>query len=249
VSEVMEAKFLDLRSSQGWNEYPIYEMCAPNGKIRSLNDERLQAAALLAVAGCLWGRGKLREAYELFDASWEMGDRSKDLQAIGNAISMGSFSLNWLRDARALKAWVSRELAKPRQERNPARGIPLHFAVIGHAMAGDIAEGRRVQFECQSRYPATAKYNAPWLHYVEGDFQGSDAGYLSYINLARRQGRRENVCCFGFLLGCSQITSRNYQGAEASFSEALSIASGRTRPLPTKCLGRLGAYLCADEST
>ena len=192
---------------------------------KALNDECLQAAALAAVAGCMWGRGKLREAHELFDASWEMGDRSKDLQAIGNAISMGSFSLNWLSDVGALKAWVLRELARPRQEGNPARGIPLHFAMIGHVMAGDIAEARLIQFECQSRYPATAKYNLPWLHYADGNFEAAETGYRSYLNFARRQGRRENVCCFGFWLGCLQITSRNYEEAEASFSEALSIAN------------------------
>ena len=192
---------------------------------KALNDERLQAAALAAVAGCLWGLGKLREAYELFDASWEMGDRSKDLQAIGNAISMGSFSLNWLRDMRALKAWVSRELAKPRQEKNPARGIPLHFAAIGHVMAGDIADARRIQSQCESKYPGTAKINSAWLHYADGNFEDAEADYCSYLNFARQQGRRENVCCYGLELGCLQITSRNYEGAESSFSEVLSIAN------------------------
>jgi hypothetical protein len=192
---------------------------------KALNDERLQAAALAAVAGCLWGLGKLREAYELFDASWEMGDRSIDLQAIGNAISMGSFSFNWLRDMRALKAWVSRELAKPRQEKNPARGIPLHFAAIGHLMAGGIAEARRIQSECKSKYPRTARINSAWLHYAEGNFEDAEADYCSYLAFARQQGRRENVCCYGLELGCLRITSRNYEEAESSFSEVLSIAT------------------------
>ena len=191
----------------------------------ALKDERLQAAALAAVAGCLWGRGKLREAYELFDASWEMGDRSKDLQAIGNAISMGSFSLAYLTDIRALKAWVSRELAKPRQEKNPGRSILLHFAVIGHMRAGDTTAARRVQSECESNYPGTAKLNSACLHYAEANFESAEARYCSYLNFARQQGRRENVCCYGLELGRLQINLGKFDDARRVLSEVLSIAN------------------------
>jgi tetratricopeptide (TPR) repeat protein len=191
----------------------------------ALGNERLRAAALAAVAYATWPCARLGEAFELFEGCWSLGDQLDELPAIMPAMSSCGFSLNWLRDVRALKVWISRELMKPRQNKNPSRQVLLHFAVIGHTMAGDIAEARRIQSECKSKYPGTAEINSAWLDYADGNIASATARFRSLAGFARKQGRRENICCYEIELGCLQILSRDYEAAHASFSEVLSIAS------------------------
>ncbi len=207
----------------------------------ALNDERLEAGALAALAILLWGSGKLREGFDNFERSWALGDKWNDLPAIGSALSAGSFSFNWLRDHRALKSWVYREFVKPRQKQNPARSTLLHFACVRHAFAGELAEANRVQSECQSRHRGAAELNRAWVDYLTGDFDGAESRFRSLREFARQQGRRENVCCYGIETGGLQIGFGRYESALESFREVLAIADdGGHVPFQLNALEGLG---------
>jgi class 3 adenylate cyclase len=138
--------------------------------------EKLGHEALWANAAALRGAhltsaGRMREASELLERSWEIADRLGSGPLAFFATTFGAILAVVRSDPRLVLRWAERELAQPRLAQAPLQRAGItHFHYQSLSALGNLAEARRLAREMEW-FPRADRHLALW----DGDWAGLEA--------------------------------------------------------------------------
>jgi predicted ATPase/class 3 adenylate cyclase len=163
--------------------------------------------------------GRLGEAFTELEATWQEADANDDVIAAFAAAWIGALLCFKLSDPVGAQTWCRRELEKPRlaQAPNPRR-VLLDELARAHALAGDLAEARRVYGEL-----GTARYAAPYLAMSEGRWEEAAESWRQQREDDRRRGNRRDEWMVTWWLAMAHRFAGETAAAEALLEEVLTI--------------------------
>ncbi|HEY6418371.1 MAG TPA: AAA family ATPase [Candidatus Binataceae bacterium] len=180
-----------------------------------LGEEAIWTEAAVQHATYLLRNGRLREAYELFDAAWEKADR---LNVGFNAAWLGGYARMSLWDPLDAIRWYQRELAKPRMAQAPfVRDILLASLVLEKAFAGEMEFARAFVTDPVGGFLGGS------LSWFAGDWERAEAVCVEGLEEAIRTGSRDEQFNYRWLLGRFMYGTERYERAQSMFEDAVAI--------------------------
>ncbi len=180
-----------------------------------LGDEAIWTEAAVQHATYLLRSGRLREAFELFDAAWEKADR---LNVGFNAAWLGGYARMALWDPLDAIRWYQRELATPRVAQAPfVRDILSGSLILEKAFAGEMDFVRVLITEPVSGFLGGS------LSWYEGDWERAEAVSVEGLEEAIRTGSRDEQFNYKWLLGRFMYGTERYDRAQSMFEDAVAI--------------------------
>ncbi len=191
-----------------------------------LGNEALWANAAPPHALHLFASGRLAEARALLERAWEVADQMNHAFAAPLAAEIRAICGYYLADPRDYRAWLERELAKPRLAQAPARQriFVWHLGWV-HEMEGDLPQARHCLAEV-GLGPRRETFDSleALLLQREGDWGSAETIWSGMMEEYRRGGNRWNQQVWTHWVARPFLARGDYGRAEAAFQESLAIA-------------------------
>ncbi len=188
----------------------------------ALNDDRARASALAALGGSLWAVGKMASSFEALERSWELSESLELPENYPPILLNAAFNLFNMGDFRTGKAWLSRGLHEPRFAEHQFRAWLVPMALAGLLCSGESAQAEHLI--ALHPWAAGAAELPNLVAYARGDLENAENRYRASVEDSRLQGRRENVCSYGYVLAHLHRHLRKFEEAERTSLEVISVA-------------------------
>jgi class 3 adenylate cyclase len=186
--------------------------------------EKLGHEALWANAAALRGAhltnaGRLGEALEVLERSWQIADRLDSGPLGFFASTFGAILASMIGDPRFQLRWTERELAKPRLAQAPLQRVGItffHFLALG--ALGNLAEVRRIGREVEW-FPGVKGNLALW----DGDWAALEARDGKLRERSAAHGAAYGAIIYGLGVARAQRFRGDLLRARQSFSEGIEL--------------------------
>ena len=187
-----------------------------------LNSASMVARAEMVMGACLWASGRLGEAFEWLERSWQEADAINDSMSLVGTVN-AAFDLGNLGDRKEAMRWLVREISRPRNAESPFTESYLRpIQICAFGLMGELADARRMM----SEVPNSGFFQ--WIGHIfifwDGKLEEAEASLIALIEMFRHQHRAENICDSGADAAHLYRLTGDYAKAEELLREGLSYS-------------------------
>ena len=207
---------------------PAFEAAERSVKLANqLNSAPMIARAGFVMGACVGGSGRISEAFQWLERSWQRADAINDSGSAAGTIN-AAFQLGNLADYKEAMRWLLREISRPRNAESPFAEILLYPAqALAFGVMGELADARRIISEVSNSGGIEALTG--WYKYIfpfwDGNLDEAEARLTAFIGIARHQRRPENICNFGANAAHLYRLNGHHVQAEVLLREGLSYSA------------------------
>jgi tetratricopeptide (TPR) repeat protein len=190
-----------------------------------LNTASMVARAGIVKGACLWGSGRLSEAFEWLERGWQEADAINDSRSVEATVN-ATFDLGNMGDHKEAIRWLVREISRPRNAESSFAESLLHpMKVVALGAMGELGDVRRIMAESSNSggYQGVTAAGKLWITFWDKLEEG-EASLTALIGIFRHQQRGENICNFGVDAAHLFRLTGHYTKAEELLREGLSYS-------------------------